>query len=185
MPYSSPAAQIETPSGSMPVLRIEPVQDAQRWVAENRDAIRATATEQGSIMIRGLGLRDGEVSDVLYVALLRYVGCTADAPEVAGVAGDEISLAAAVGPYVMGSVAARASHTPVADPETAMATAMATATAVHCEAAGMLGSRLGMKPAVLTALRHGFERWDGRGHPSGSFLDKLILSVRAGSAWVV
>ena len=44
------------------------------------------------------GFPDDQVSDVFYVALLRYLGCTADASEVARLAGDEIGLAVAVGP---------------------------------------------------------------------------------------
>jgi len=66
MPYSSPATQLDIQSGSLPVLRIEPVHDAQRWVAENRDAIRAAVTDQGSVMIRGLGLRDAAEAGAVF-----------------------------------------------------------------------------------------------------------------------
>ena len=55
---SSPAAQLDRQAGGLSVLSIDGVGDAQRWVADNRDAIRATVTGQGSVMIRGLGLRD-------------------------------------------------------------------------------------------------------------------------------
>ena len=125
-------------------------------------------------LARTFGLSSGAVADVLYTALLRYVGCTADAPEVAFAAGDEIVLAAAVGPYVMGDVQDRVVHTAVADPERAMAASMA----VHCEAAGLLGSRLGLGRAVTESLRHGFERWDGGGHPAGLAEDQIPLPVR-------
>jgi hypothetical protein len=80
-------------------------------------------------LARTFGWSSGAVADVLYTALLRYVGCTADAPEVAFAAGDEIVWAAAVGPYVMGDVQDRVVHTAVADPERAMAASMG----VHCE----------------------------------------------------
>ena len=125
-------------------------------------------------LARDLQLPDDQVSDVFYVALLRYLGCTADASEVARLAGDEIDLARAVGPYVMGDVADRVSHTDVPDPEQAMATAMA----IHCEAAGMLGSRLGLGERVTAALGHGFERWDGKGHPSGLASEDVPLPIR-------
>ena len=95
-------------------------------------------------LARDLGLPDDQVSDVFYVALLRYLGCTADASEVARLSGDEIGLAVAVGPYVMGDIADRVTHTDVEDPEQTMATAMA----IHCEAAGMLGARLGLGEAL-------------------------------------
>jgi putative nucleotidyltransferase with HDIG domain len=39
--------------------------------------------------------------------------------------------------------------------------------AVHCEVATMLAARLGLGPTVCGALRHAFERWDGRGLPDG------------------
>ena len=121
-----------------------------------------------------LQLPDERVSEVFYVALLRYLGCTADASEVARLSGDEIDLARAVGPYVMGDVDDRISHTDVPDPEQSMATAMA----IHCEAAGMLGSRLGLPDQVTVALHHGFERWDGKGHPSGLASDDIPLQIR-------
>jgi HD domain len=118
-----------------------------------------------------LQLPDDRVSEVFYVALLRYLGCTADASEVALLSGDEIGLAAAVGPYVMGDVSDRIFHTDIPDPEQSMATAMA----IHCEAAGMLGSRLGLGNHVTVALRHGFERWDGEGHPGGLASEEIPL----------
>jgi hypothetical protein len=123
-----------------------------------------------------LQLPDDQVSEVFYVALLRYLGCTADAAEVARLSGDEIDLAATVGPYVMGDVADRVcSHRRFLDSERAMATAMA----IHCEAAGMLGSRLGhggrgSQKHCATA----FERWDGSGHPSGLAADGVPMSIR-------
>ena len=121
-----------------------------------------------------LQLRDQWVSEVFYVALLRYLGCTADASEMARISGDEIGLAAAVGPYVMGDVSDRTAHTDVPDPEQSMAAAMA----IHCEAASMLGSRLGLPEQVTVALRHGFERWDGKGHPTGLASEDVPLPTR-------
>ena len=49
-----------------------------------------------------LGLPPGARAEVFQVGLLRYLGCTADAAEVAVYAGDEIALAIAVAPHVMG-----------------------------------------------------------------------------------
>src|SRR5687767_12695501 len=51
-----------------------------------------------------LGLDAGTAADVHYVALLRFLGCTADAPEMARFAGgDNLALMAAVAPVYMGS----------------------------------------------------------------------------------
>ena len=49
-----------------------------------------------------LGLNPDARAEVVRVGLLRYLGCTADAAEVAAYAGDEIALAVAVAPHVMG-----------------------------------------------------------------------------------
>jgi HD-GYP domain-containing protein (c-di-GMP phosphodiesterase class II)/DNA-binding CsgD family transcriptional regulator len=125
-------------------------------------------------LARHLGLAEAEISDVFYVSLLRYLGCTADASTVAELSGNEIALAAAVGPYVMGDVPDRVAHTAVDDPEGAMAAAMA----VHCEAAGLLGDRLELGSSVTTALRHAFERWDGAGHPGGLAAEAIPNATR-------
>ena len=66
MLYSSPAPRLDRTSGGLPVRRIDSTPDAQRWAAENRDAIRATVTEQGSVMIRGLGLRDAAEAGAVF-----------------------------------------------------------------------------------------------------------------------
>ena len=55
---SSPAAHLDRQSGSLHILRVDGIGDTQRWAAENRDALRALLIERGSVMVRGLGLRD-------------------------------------------------------------------------------------------------------------------------------
>jgi HD-GYP domain-containing protein (c-di-GMP phosphodiesterase class II) len=132
------------------------------------------ATELG----RRMGLAQGALSDVYNVTLLRFIGCTADAHEVAVFGGDEIALARVVGPHVMGEPAdeAAALGLPGADP--ALARAKAASMAAHCEAAEMLATRLGLSAAVCTSLRHGFERFDGTGHPAGLADRAVPLPVR-------
>src|SRR5260370_42441002 len=50
-----------------------------------------------------LGLQPDDLSDVYYVALLRFLGCAADADELAGiVGGDDIGLRAAIAPVLSG-----------------------------------------------------------------------------------
>jgi alpha-ketoglutarate-dependent taurine dioxygenase len=47
------------------ILHAERNGDAPSWAAENRDALRAAVAERGSVMVRGLGLRDaGEAAAV-------------------------------------------------------------------------------------------------------------------------
>jgi alpha-ketoglutarate-dependent taurine dioxygenase len=44
--------------GKPPMLRAEAAGDAPRWAAAHRDALRAAVAEHGSLLVRGLGLRD-------------------------------------------------------------------------------------------------------------------------------
>jgi hypothetical protein len=112
---------------------------------------------------RGLSPDDTAAADVRQVALLRFLGCTADASDTARMAGgDEIAFLAAMAPVAMGGppeqVAPpdrRGRRRPV-DP---WGGARRSLTA-HCEVAAMLADRLGVSATVRDALAHGHERWD-------------------------
>src|SRR5438552_6243388 len=52
-----------------PTLRVEVSGDARGWVAEHRDALRAAVAEHGSIMLRGLGLRDAAETEAVFRTL--------------------------------------------------------------------------------------------------------------------
>ncbi len=125
---------------------------------------------------------DRDVRDTAYwVALLRYVGCTGHAHEVATVFGDEIAIRAqslihdAANPAeVMRDVMdfATRGHTPEEQEQIArMIQQTAKEWVVYnfasgCEVAVMLVKRLGFPPGVHEALRCTFERWNGNGHPN-------------------
>src|ERR1051325_6519120 len=110
-----------------------------------------------------------EVRDTAYwVSLLRYIGCTGHAHEVATVFGDEIAIRAqtlvhdaANPPEVMrdGMGVATAGHTPEEQDEIVrMIQRIAKEWVVYnfksgCEVAVMLVQRLGMGPGVEDALR--------------------------------
>src|SRR5213596_1593948 len=49
---------VDLQAGKLPVLRAEASGDAERWAAEHRDALRTLVAEHGSLLVRGLGLRD-------------------------------------------------------------------------------------------------------------------------------
>src|SRR6266700_3956603 len=49
---------VDVRPGKPPMLRVEATGDAPRWAAEHRDALRAAVAEYGSLLVRGLGLRD-------------------------------------------------------------------------------------------------------------------------------
>jgi len=51
--------------GRAPILRVDATGDGPGWAAEHREALRGVVAEHGSILVRGLGLRDAvEVGDV-------------------------------------------------------------------------------------------------------------------------
>ncbi|WSA98135.1 TauD/TfdA family dioxygenase [Streptomyces sp. NBC_01794] len=49
---------VELQPGRPPMLRVEAAVDAASWAAEQREALRAVVAEHGSVLVRGLGLRD-------------------------------------------------------------------------------------------------------------------------------
>ena len=49
---------VDMQPGRPPILHVEAAGDAARWAAEHRNALRAFVAEHGSLLVRGLGLRD-------------------------------------------------------------------------------------------------------------------------------
>ena len=56
----SPASllNVELQPGKPPILRVNAPGDAPSWAVEHRDALRTVVAEHGSVLVRGLGLRD-------------------------------------------------------------------------------------------------------------------------------
>lgn len=48
----------------------------------------------------------------------------------------------------------------------------------HCDASRRLASQLGMAAGVIQGLDHIFERWDGKGYPSGLKAKAICLPAR-------
>jgi HD-GYP domain-containing protein (c-di-GMP phosphodiesterase class II) len=135
-----------------------------------------------------------EVRETAYwVALLRYIGCTGHAHEVATVFGDEIAIRgqtlvhdAANPAEVMRDVIAfaTAGKSPEAAAETVrMLQQTAKEWVVYnfrsgCEVAAMLVQRLGFPVNVQDALQCTFERWNGNGHPNHVKGDAIPLPMR-------
>ena len=57
---------VDLQAGKLPVLQAEASGDAERWAAEHRDALRALVAEHGSLLVRGLGLRDVAGTDAVF-----------------------------------------------------------------------------------------------------------------------
>src|SRR4051794_18558270 len=137
---------------------------------------------------------DEELCETVYwVALLRYIGCTGHAHEVATVFGDEIAIRAqtlvhdAANPAeVMRDVMAfaTAGHTAEERDEVVqMIQATAREWAVYnfssgCEVADMLVQRLELPGGVREALRYTFERWNGNGYPDHAAGEAIPLAMR-------
>src|SRR5258708_2286800 len=68
MSFSSPTSllNVDVRPGKPPMLRVEAPGDAQGWAAEHRDALRAAVLEHGSLLIRGLRLRDAVETEAAF-----------------------------------------------------------------------------------------------------------------------
>ena len=128
-----------------------------------------------------------------WVALLRYVGCTGHAHEVATLFGDDIAIRAQTLVHDAGN------PTEVMHDVVEYATAGRSATerdeiikmlqetahewAVHnfrsgCEVADMLVQRLDFDPSVRESLAFTFERWNGKGFPTHTGGEAIPLPMR-------
>ena len=137
---------------------------------------------------------DKQVRDTTYwVSLLRYIGCTGHAHEVATVFGDEIAIRAqtlvhdAANPAeVMRDVFAYATAgRPQEERDRIVQMIQQTAKewAVHnfasgCEVADMLVKRLDFASGVRESLRFTFERWNGNGYPTHASGEAIPLPMR-------
>ncbi|MDQ6898468.1 MAG: HD domain-containing protein [Candidatus Dormibacteraeota bacterium] len=141
-----------------------------------------------------LGLDGEELSEIYYVALLRFLGCTADAHEWAEmVGGDEIAVRAAIAPVLGGQTnefasrvmpAVGAGHNPLRRARLVagmMAHGRGRAREglrAHCEVGENLAQRLGLPAGVRTALAAAFEQWNGEGLPDGLAGEAIPLAAR-------
>jgi HD-GYP domain-containing protein (c-di-GMP phosphodiesterase class II) len=140
-----------------------------------------------------LGLRSDQLKDVYYVALLRFLGCTADAHETAAaVGGDDIAFRATVAPILGGSTLDAVGHivTTLGRGQWPLDRARAVTGALlndrrlsegvtaHCELAENLARRLGLSGTVRRGLAHSLERWDGHGLPGHVKGENIELSSR-------
>jgi len=57
-PSRSSLLEVDARPGKPPLLRVDASDSAARWAAEHRDALRAAVVEHGSLLVRGLRLRD-------------------------------------------------------------------------------------------------------------------------------
>lgn len=142
-----------------------------------------------------LSLNPNELSEVYYVALLRYLGCTAGGPEMASLnLGDEIALRVAIAPVygaarpdmMRGLLPKLGEGQPPLRRAALVAGFMLAsirrvrqaALAAHCEVGENLARRLGLGSGVRLGLGQSFERWNGSGYPGRAKGAKIALSSR-------
>jgi HD-GYP domain-containing protein (c-di-GMP phosphodiesterase class II) len=135
---------------------------------------------------------DRETCRAVYeTALLRSVGCTSFAPELAEVFGDEVAFQGALKHLDPGDEVplteqllrlggwTREKAQRLTDTLTeVLPTVGVEAMRNGCEASRALGSGLGVLPRTLTALNDVYERWDGHGIPLGTGGERLSYAAR-------
>ena len=137
---------------------------------------------------------DPSVHDTVYwVALLRYIGCTGHAHEVATLFGDEIAIRAqtlvhdagnpaeVIQDVIRFATAGRAEEEREQVVQFIQQNAREWAThnfSSGCEVGDMLLQRIEFGPDVREALRFTFERWNGKGYPSHAAGEAIPLPMR-------
>jgi HD-GYP domain-containing protein (c-di-GMP phosphodiesterase class II) len=148
----------------------------------------------GTRAARHHGVSGDDLSDVYYLSLLRFIGCTADAHEESAKAGgDEIAFYSGMARYVNAETPEIMKHmlrhfAEDRDPFTRSRLLLATfadgtkgvkrSLAIHCEVAKMLGSQLGLPDSVGEGVGRVFERWDGKGLPGDLAGDAIPIAAR-------
>jgi HD-GYP domain-containing protein (c-di-GMP phosphodiesterase class II)/DNA-binding CsgD family transcriptional regulator len=107
---------------------------------------------------------EGELqTHVVYVSLLRWSGCTANAPEIADLMGDDVGgrqamLAVGLPPHLFGQMGPTAQ--------------------IHCEVSGDIARMLGLPEPIERALRRIFETLDGKGEPNSLAGSEVPIEVQ-------
>ena len=139
-----------------------------------------------------VGVPDEHLPDVFHVAMLAWVGCVADAPEVARWFGDDIAFRADSYGFDLGGLSgqrfflghAGAGGSPAHRARMAASLMASGGSRVmqgiqgHCLTTSALSDQLGLGDRVSAALRQFFSRWDGKGVPTGVGGEDIALAVR-------
>jgi len=144
-------------------------------------------------LAQAIGLAEDDQVTVFYTGVLHFAGCTAESEIDAQFFGDEIAARPQMLSAMMGSrrelimMAARVAH-PDSPPFTRAAHMARSAfggaaefrkwAASHCDVASVLGARMGFSEPIQQALRHLYERWDGKGMPGDMRGTQIPLAVR-------
>lgn len=144
-------------------------------------------------MAGAMGLAQDEQATVYYTGVLHFAGCTAESHIDSGFFGDELAARPQMMAAYLGSrreliaTAMRVAHP--GDPPLSRAASMVISAfggmsefrkwaASHCDVARVLGARMGFSEQIQLALRHLYERWDGKGMPGELRGAEIPLPVR-------
>ena len=137
-------------------------------------------------------LTEEQSESLFFVAMLAWVGCVADAPEVAAAFGDDIEFRAdsysvdLAGSAALGFFLSHAGRggSAVHRLRTAASLVLTGGARVaqglqsHCLTTSVLADRLGLGADIGAALRQWFTRWDGKGVPPGVGGTDIAATVR-------
>jgi len=149
-----------------------------------------------------VGLSDSELQTVYYVALLRFVGCTADMEHLAAIFGDEQVGQARVAtvellplPMLAAMIRYAGEGYPLFERIGRIGYGLSSgiertrvAEVAHCEISQNIAARLGLGSEVHEALGQIYTRWDGKGLPGdlrGEALSNVIRLVHIAQDAVV
>ena len=121
-------------------------------------------------MARDAGGGDEACARAMAVSLLRWSGCTANAPEFAQLFGDDVSGRKAL-------LATQSTESGFRIGTRKEGSAFLALSRIHCEVSGDIAVQLGLDDHVQLALRHLFESYDGSGAPSGLSGDEVPIEV--------
>lgn len=108
------------------------------------------------------------------VSLLRWSGCTANAPEFTQLFGDDVSGRKAL-------LATQSAGSSFRVGTRHKGSAFRSLSRIHCEVSGDIAAQLGLDETSQLALRHLFESYDGTGAPDGLSGDQVPEAVYTAS----
>lgn len=121
-------------------------------------------------LARAVGVDDSTCTEATAVALLRWSGCTANAPEFAQLFGDDVGGRKAL-------LAIQSSGSGLRSGTRRKGSAFHSLSRIHCEVSGDIAAQLGLDEPAQFALRHLFESHDGSGAPDGLRAEQIPASV--------
>jgi HD-GYP domain-containing protein (c-di-GMP phosphodiesterase class II) len=139
-----------------------------------------------------IDLPDDERASIYYIAVLAWVGCVADTPEVAKWFGDDIAFRSDSYQVELAGLPGLAfilAHAGAGGPGLRRVRLASTLLATggkgiergllsHCLTTSRMAEQLGMGPQVCGPLQQFFTRWDGKGVPGGVGREDIASSVR-------